>query len=105
MLSNKQLDNLLFNWGELADALECKCEVRVYDPSSPWECFLYAMDNDQDTVKCIIHSGKGIAVIEEWSLNDILMCYNIDGEHPKIDKEFVPRQASVILQKLKEGSL
>lgn len=99
MLSQNQKNKLLANWGDKAQAMDCNAEVRIYNTLPDWECYLYAMNpDDEDTVSIVWH-GMNIET-HEWNLRDIMQIFNREGEYPLIDKEFVPRQASEIYKKL-----
>lgn len=101
MITVKQRIALLANWGEPAENLNCNAEVRLYDPLSKWECFLIAMDPfEQDSVYAIVNSANEIAAL--WSLTYLMQCYNAEGEHPLVDKEFRPRNAGLLLKQLME---
>ena len=105
MLNAKQKQALLKNWGEKADALECLAEVRFYDPTSTWECYIYALNpQDEDECDCIVKvSHQQRATIERWFLSNIALVFNRDGESVQIDEDYRPRVASEILKKLNEN--
>jgi hypothetical protein len=104
MLTTNQIDKLTANWGDKADALNCKAEVRIYDTSTfpGWECYVYAMNpDDNNTVKCIVkpfRQSKGS--IEEWKISEIELLYNSLGEPPEIDKEFRPIDIQQLIKKI-----
>jgi len=102
MLNNKQKEKLKASWGEKASSMACMAEVRVYDPLSPWECYIYAMNpDDEDEICCLI---KGFFVeVAEWRLNELASCFNAHGEPPKIDYEYRPRRVSELFKILNEG--
>ncbi len=102
MLSNKQKEKLIANWGEKADSLHCFAEVRVYDPLSSWECYIFALNpEDNDEVQCIVKVSKAQeATVEKWYLTNIKCLFNEYGEGVDIDDEYRPRRADYLLNKL-----
>jgi len=101
MLSNNQKEKLKKNWGDLADNLACKAEIRVYDPLSKWECYIYAMNpDDEDEIDCIVTGA--IVFAGRWTISELFAIFNADGEFVKIDPDFVPRCAKTIYDKLKQ---
>lgn len=97
MLNKKQLEKLKANWGSKAEALDCFAEVRIYDPLSSWECYILAVNpEEEDEIICII-SGTHVEVCV-WNLN--LRLFNSNGEKPHVDTEYRPRLASEVLKKL-----
>lgn len=102
MLNNKQKNKLLNNWGEQADSLACKAELRVFDPLSSWQCFIIALNpEDGDTIACIISADKSLPPeYTEWSLKELAMLYNSYGEPPIVDYEYRPRNAEQIFKQL-----
>lgn len=104
MLSHKQKEKLKANWGEKASSMACMAEVRVYDPLSPWECYIYALNpEDEDEISCII---KGFFVeVTEWSLSELASRFNVEGERPIIDQEYRPRRAAELFKILSESEL
>lgn len=105
MLNDKQKQNLIHNWGEKADALACLSEVRVYDPASTWECYIYALNpEDEDECDCIVKvSSKQRATIERWFLTNISSLFNSEGEGVQIDEDYKPRMACELMKKLNEN--
>lgn len=100
MLTNNQIARLLANWGERADALDCNAEVRIYDPNGPWECYIYALEpNEQDQIACIL-SGESVE-ITAWSMAQMQLTFNANGEPPENDMSFVPIKITRLLEKLK----
>ena len=103
MLTPKQQEKLITNWGDKASALECNAEVRFYDPRSHWACYIYAMDPwDMDTILCLIN---GITLsIEEWKLSDIQKLINDEGDPPLVDEHYRPKKVSRLFKQLKEAT-
>lgn len=99
-------EKLKKNWGERAEALQCLAEIRLYDPLSPWQCYILALDpEDETTVFCIISGGNNLeAMATTWTLYEIAMLYNAYGEGVKIDQEYRPRKAEIIFKELQEGN-
>ncbi len=104
MITNKQKEKLKANWGEKADCMASNAEVRVYDPLSAWTCYIYALSpEDDNTIKCIIVGGKNDEPMDtEWSLYELSMLYNSEGEGVIIDREYRPRQAAELFKLLNE---
>ena len=104
MLSESQTEKLKANWGAKADALACYAEVRLFDPCSAWQCFILAMNpQDEDEIHCIIQtSPRDIPEICIWNREELSMLFNIHGEPVQIDTDYRPMQASQLLKKLSE---
>jgi hypothetical protein len=104
MINSKQKEKLKASWGEKASSLSCLAEVRIYDPLSPWECYIYAMNpENEDQICCLI---KGFFVETcEWSLSELANRFNVEGEAPVIDKEYRPRRAAELFKKLNETEI
>lgn len=101
MLTCDQKQKLMKNWGERADSLECLAEVRVFDPLSSWECYIYAMNpDDQDEISCILNGFE--LEVSSWSMKSLQASFNEHGEHPIIDLEYRPRQAFELFKILNE---
>jgi len=103
MLTIQKKKKLIANWGDEAEAMECTAEVRVYDPLSSWECYIYALNpENEDEIWCIV---KGFFVeVSKWSLQELFSRYNTEGELVQVDDEYVPRHVSEIYRILKERS-
>jgi len=104
MLTEKQKEKLKANWGAKADAMECKAEARIYDPLSPWCCYIYAMNPSNEDEIATITKGFGIEV-GEWTMKELEAMFNAEGEKPVVDTEFRPRLASDIYKRMTEGNL
>lgn len=101
MLTDRQKEKLKANWGEKANSLQCKAEVRLYDDLSKWECYIYSMNpDDEDEVEVILTAITVQTVM--WRMSDLSKLFNEHGEAPKQDLEYVPRKADELLKKLKE---
>ncbi len=101
MISQNLKNKLMANWGEKADSMACMAEVRIYDPLSPWECYIFAMNpEDEDEIACIFN-GYSVEVCD-WRLSEMATMFNELGENPLIDYEYRPRQAAALLKKLTE---
>ncbi len=102
MLNHEQKSKLLKNWGEKASSMACRAEVRVYDPLSSWECYIYALNpDDEDEICCII---KGFFVeVCDWRLSEIASRFNADGEGVQVDHEYRPRHAAELFKILSDG--
>lgn len=101
MLNSTHKERLLKNWGQKADSMACNVEVRVYDPLSSWECFIYAMNpEDEDEIACILN-GFEVEVCN-WRLSEIASHFNAHGEAPEVDNEFRPKRAAELFKQLNE---
>ncbi len=100
MIATHKIKILTDNWGEKAEGLACKAEVRVYDPLSSWECYIYAMNpEDRDEICCILNAET--VEICRWNISRIFQCYNGCGEPPVLDKEYRPQEVQQILKKFR----
>lgn len=100
MISEQMKEKLKHNWGEKADALHCFCEVKIQEPAGRWECYIYAI-NPEDEDQCMgIMKFNTMVSAQEWSIQDLMHTYNYKGEYPIIDKEFRRRKADVLYKKL-----
>lgn len=102
MLNDRQKEKLKASWGDKASSMACMAEVRVYDPLSPWECYIYAMNpEDEDEICCLI---KGFFVeVTEWRLSEIASRFNANGEPVEVDYEYRPRRAAELFKILNQG--
>ena len=97
MLTQIQKEKLKASWGEKADCLAATAELRVYDPLSCWECYIFAMNpEDQDEIACILH-GFTVEVCN-WRLSELSNHFNEEGERPVFDRQYRPRKAETILR-------
>lgn len=97
MITEKQKQQLRDNWGDLADSLHCKAILRIYDDHSTWQCYVLAMNpQDDDIVKCVIFGFT--IMVDDCRLSEIFAMYNENGDHPRIDYDFVPRNISTIMR-------
>jgi hypothetical protein len=104
MLSQHQKQKLMSNWGYPADTMTCKAEVRVYDPASRWECYIYALNpHDQQEICCIIN-GFYVEICR-YSIQELYTLYNQHGEPVQVDYEYVPREAAEIYRMLKQRNI
>lgn len=104
MINNKHKERLKINWGEKADSMACMAEVRIYDPLSTWQCYIYALNpEDEDEVYCLVKVGdQQKATVERWYLTNIYNLFNYHGEKVKVDQEYRPRRVDHVLKKLNE---
>lgn len=103
MLNSTQRERLLKNWGAPADSMACNAEVRIYDPASSWECYIYALNPDgEDEIACMIR-GHDVEICD-WRLSEIPTLYNSEGNPPVVDREFRPRWAAELFKHLNEIS-
>lgn len=107
MISSHKVERLKSNWGDKASSMNCLAQVRVYDPLSNWECYIYALNpEDSDEVECIIKVGKDQpACAERWFLTKIFSLFNYDGEGVKIDGEYRPRRTHELFKALNQDRI
>jgi len=107
MINNSQRNKLIANWGEKADSLACYAEIRVFDPLSEWQCYIFAMNpRDEDEIACLIKTHEfGEVEICEWSMKELEQMYNSNGEGVQVDREYRPKIATQILKQLKENQV
>jgi hypothetical protein len=100
MLNNRQKKELLKNW-EVAESGFPYAEVRLYAPKSSWECYLIALNpRCEDEVICLLHAED--VEITNWTLTEIKMCFDSDGNSPYVDLEFRRRKVSEIIKDIRE---
>ncbi len=100
MIPETIMQRLKDNWGEKADAMECYAEVKFIDTMSPWCCYIYALNPDDDDTICCLTAGH----IYTWSLRDLYNSYDTHGEQVFIDTEYRRRKASDLYRKLQGRS-
>jgi len=101
MITAQQKTKLMANWGEKAESMACYAEVRLFDPLSPWECYIYAMNpENEDEVACIISAFSPDATTA--SLEALQSCFNSNGYPPMVDHEFRACRASELLKQLND---
>lgn len=99
-IPEKAIEKLKANWGEKAESLAAIAELRVFDPLSTWECYIFAMNpQDEDEISCILH-GFTVEVCN-WRLSELASHFNAEGESPIVDREYRPRKAETILRMLR----
>ena len=100
MLNPQVKEILLKNWGEKADSMNCYCEVKFIDPLSSWACYIYAMNpKDEDEIACMVYDHGEVEVCD-WSMKELMLTYNREGEYPEIDHEYRRKRASELFKKL-----
>jgi hypothetical protein len=102
VINEKQKQRLITNWGERADALACNAEVRLYDANGPWECYIYALNPDNDDEVMAIVNAETVETCT-CSILELCSMYDSDGGSLRLDRCFRPRDAQTILKKLREG--
>jgi hypothetical protein len=92
------------NWGDKAEALDCQAELRVYDPLSAWQCYIYAMNpENEDQIMCLISARKTLPPITtDFTISELQLLYNEHGENVQIDTEYRPRSIETLFTKLNE---
>lgn len=101
LIAQKIMDKLKANWGEKADALDCYVEVKLIDPISSWCCYVFAMDENEEMINCILYSDAIGPEIYTQCISDIYSMYNEHGGHPVIDQEFRRMRVVNVLRRLK----
>ncbi len=103
-LTANQVKRLKENW-DRAEALSCFAEMRLYDECSEWQCYLLAMNPENDNeVFCIIRGGRNLEPESlAWSIHEISLLFNANGEGVRVDTEFRRREAVEVFKRLKGG--
>lgn len=97
-LNPLQLNKLYSQWGDRAESMDVKAWVRYYDISSDWSCYIYAINPEMpDQFHCLA-GRRGYLIPALWSFDDLLACYDKDGESPPIDPEYRPKQVTQLLK-------
>lgn len=104
MLSQKHKDALKKNWGEKADTQNCFAEVKLIDPLSSWKCYIFAMDQNEEMVQCLLHSDPWGLEISTLCISDIHQMYNEEGENPVIDKEYRRTRVNELVRRLRDDT-
>lgn len=104
MLSLRDKEALKKNWGERADTLNCYAEVKLIDPLSSWCCYIFAMDDSEEMIHCLLYSDAMGVEIYTQSMYDIQSMYNEEGEHPRIDKEYRRTRVTELLRRLRNDT-
>lgn len=101
----KTASKLKNNWGDKADSLACMAEMRVYDPLSNWQCYIYAVNpENEDEIMCLISGGKNIEpMTTAWTMHELNLLYNSHGEGAEIDTEYRPRRTAELFKLLNQG--
>lgn len=104
-INAQTLSKLKQNWGDKAESLSCMSEMRVYDPLSDWQCYIYAVNPDnEDEIMCLISGGKNIEPLTtNWTLYELNLLYNSHGEGVEIDIEYRPRRTAELFKLLNQG--
>ncbi|MFI0477752.1 MAG: hypothetical protein ACH349_01315 [Candidatus Rhabdochlamydia sp.] len=100
MLSQKTKEALKNNWGEKAETLNCYAEVKLIDPLSSWACYIFAMDDSEELIHCLLYSAALGVEIYTQCMYDICSMYNENGESPIIDNEYRRMRVTEILRRL-----
>ena len=100
MLSHTIKQALKKNWGEKANTLNCFAEVKLIDPLSSWCCYIFAMDESEEVVHCLMYSDMIGVEIYTQCMYDIQAMYNEEGEHPIVDKEYRRTRVTELLKRL-----
>ncbi len=101
LVNAKQMLKLLTNWGDRAESMACKAEVKLHDPLSGYECYIYALNPaDQDEISCIINAES--LEVASWRISDLSKLFNSEGEGLCQDEEYRPRMAAELFKTLSE---
>lgn len=103
-METKIKERLKANWGEKADALDCFAEVRFFDPLSSWCCYIFAMDQDEETINVLLYSDAIGVEVCTILLSDISFMYNEEGQSPKLDTEYRRTKVSELLKRLRHDT-
>lgn len=100
-LSDLKLKKLKSNWNDKAESMACFAEARFYDSDSEWACYILALNpDDDDEIICIIN---GFYVeLTRWSLKELYLKHNENGEYITYDNAFRPIWASELFKTLNE---
>ena len=101
MINPNQIELLKRNWGEKADALDCFAYVRLFDHLSNWQCYLFAISDDELVAKAAFHTPALGLQIDTITIQELSTMYNSEGEAPLIDEEFRPQHITRIIKRLK----
>lgn len=103
-MEEKLKERLKANWGEKADALDCFAEVRFFDPLSSWCCYVYAMDQEEETICALLYTNA--IGLENCSilLSDISSMHNEEGQSPMVDREFRRTRVSELIKRLRDDT-
>lgn len=100
MISPKIKQKLKENWGEKAKTLNCFAEVKLIDLLSSWACYIFAMDESEEVIDCVIYTDALGAEIYTLYIIDVQQMYNEHGEHPVVDDEFRRIRVIELLRRL-----
>jgi hypothetical protein len=104
LLSQSVKSRLKSNWGEKSAALDCYAEAKLIDPLSSWACYLFAMDNNEEMIECLLYSDSMGVEIHTESLEEIFQRYNEQGENPVIDTEYRRTRVVELLRRLRHDT-
>jgi hypothetical protein len=105
MLSQILKEKLKSNWGDKANALDCYAEVKLIDPlSSSWACYIFAMNEDEELIHCLLYSNAIGPEIYKQSISDIYAMYNEEGENPVIDTEYRRTRVTELIRRLRHDT-
>ena len=104
MREQRLIDRLKANWVDKADALDCYAEIKYYDPLSSWCCYVFAMDEYEETISVLLYSNALGAEITKMNVEDLSYMYNENGEPPVIDGEFRRKKVTEILKRYKNDT-
>lgn len=91
------------NWGEKSSSMSCYAEVKFIDPLSDWQCYIYSLNpEDEDTIECLLYTQMMGVQIAFWSLKELYLLHNEEGESPVIDTEYRKTRASELFKRLSE---
>jgi hypothetical protein len=98
-----QKKQLLNNWGEKADTMQCYAPVRFYDALSKWECYIYAMNSaDENEILTLINWPAGFIVANSVTMNDLEGLFNEHGEGIVNDVDYRPIKLPALLRAMRK---
>lgn len=105
MLTEKIKRSLKDNWGDKSSALDCYAEAKLTDSISHWldnslSVYLFAMDQNEQIVHCIMHSNSQGPKVMEMPWNELINAYDENGEFLLIDPEFRRIKVPALIKKL-----
>ena len=83
--------------------MNCFAELKVHDTLSSWCCYVFAMNDDETIVHCILYSDAMGLEIATQSIQEIFSRYNQHGEFPVVDTEFRRMKVFHLIEKLQKN--
>lgn len=103
MIPFKTKQLLKENWGPRAESMNCYAECKFFDDLSRWQCYIYAINpEDDDSIKCLLKFPGTAVEIVDWTLTQLANAYNSHGENPVMDREFRRIRVAELFKKLNQ---